>query len=45
MSKHCAYVNIALPLVMIVLGLVLALIGPNFIHGRGRAATNAPAAP
>jgi hypothetical protein len=36
MSKHCTYVNIGLPLVMIVLGLVLALIGPNFIHARER---------
>ena len=35
MSKRCAYMNIGLPLVMIVLGLVLALIGPNFIHVRG----------
>jgi len=45
MSKRCAYMNIGLPLVMIVLGLVLALIGPNFIHVRGRAAINASAAP
>ncbi len=44
MFKHCAYVNIGLPLKMIVLGLVMALIGPSFIHVRGRATTSVRAA-
>jgi len=44
-SKRCAQAAIVPWLVMIPLGLLLALIGPIFIHQRKPAPTNAPAPP
>jgi len=42
MFKRCALMMVLTPLVMIVLGLAVAVLGPNFIHQRPT--TTAPAA-